>query len=85
MTESRWNDVALTKLSNVIGKANAEEVYAETLQALALESLHSADDLLRFAQHVREREGFVGAVGALLSVHAVMHGAKTKLKGIEGR
>ena len=81
MTASRWNDVALAKLSNVLGSAQGEEVYVETLRALVLDSLGSADDLFRFAQLVKERHGFAGAVGALLSVHAVIHGARSQQKG----
>lgn len=84
MTESRWNDVALAKLSNVVGKEHAEEVHSATLLALGLESLGSVDDLFSFAQRVKKLEGFVGAVGALLGVHAVMHGASSKLTGSEG-
>lgn len=83
MTASRWNEVALAKLSNVLGSALGEEVYVETLRALVLDSLGSADDLFRFAQLVKERDGFAGAVGALLSVHAVMHGAGSKQKSPE--
>lgn len=80
MTATRWNEVAIAKLSNVLGSAQGEEVYVETLRALVLDTLGSADDLFRFAQLVKERDGFAGAVGALLSVHAVMHGAKPKQK-----
>lgn len=83
MTASRWNDVALAKLSNVLGSAQAEEVYVETLRALVLDSLGSADDLFRFAQLVKQRAGFAGAVGALLGVHAVIHGARSKPKSPE--
>lgn len=79
MTETRWNEVALTKLSNVVGREQAEEVYAATMRDLDLESLRSPNDLFIFAQHVKKLEGFVGAVGALLSVHAVIHGASAKL------
>lgn len=75
MTPSRWDEVALEKLSNVVGSARAEEVFARTLRDLNLDQLRSADDLYSFAQQVRKLEGFVGAVGALLSVHAVIQGA----------
>ena len=83
MTSSQWNEVALAKLSNVLGSAQGEEVYVETLRALVLDNLGSADDLFRFAQLVKQRDGFVGAVGALLSVHAVMHGATSRHKSPE--
>lgn len=78
MNESRWNDVALAKLSNVLGNDKAREVHAAGLRIVDLEELRSPDDLYRFAQHVMTLGGFAGTVGALLSVHAVIHGAADK-------
>lgn len=75
MTPSSWSEVALAKLSNVLGKAKGEEVFAATLRELGLVQLSSADDLYVFAQQVIKLGGFAGAVGALLSVHSVIHGA----------
>jgi hypothetical protein len=75
VTAARWTAVALEKLSNVVGRERAEEVLATTLLELGVDDLRSANDLYAFAQRVKRMEGFVGAVGALLSVHAVIHGA----------
>ncbi len=71
-----WNTVALTKLTKVLGAERGSRAMTEALRALALDSLASADDLYRFARHLVAVGGFVGAVGGLLSLHAVMHGAR---------
>jgi len=75
MTESRWNDVALAKLTNVLGNIKARDIHAAALRAIELDNLRSPNDLYRFAQHVMTLGGFAGTVGTLLSVHAVVHGA----------
>ncbi|MEO7329807.1 MAG: hypothetical protein ABI193_14610 [Minicystis sp.] len=72
---SRWRDVALAKLSNVIGQAESERVLAQALQQIRMESFETADDLYRVGSALAALEGFVGTVGALLRLHAVMHGA----------
>jgi len=72
---TRWDDVALAKLTSVLGpekgRATREELFAE----LGISSLASPDDLYTFAQRLLARGGFAAAVGGLLSVHAVIHGA----------
>jgi hypothetical protein len=80
MTQLPWSEVALAKLSHVVGRAKAEEVFEATMRDLGLVELRSADDLYNFAQRVIKLDGFVGAVGALLSVHAVIHGATASSK-----
>ncbi|GAC1353155.1 MAG: hypothetical protein NVSMB1_23600 [Polyangiales bacterium] len=66
----------MVKLANVLGRAKAEDTMAAVLSALGLESLESPNDLYRFAaQLCRQGDGFVAAVGGLLGVHAVIHGA----------
>lgn len=75
MISSPWNDVAITKLSNVLGRARAEDVMSAALSEIGLPALTSADDLYRFARRLARAGGFVAAVGGLLSVHAVIHGA----------
>jgi hypothetical protein len=71
-----WNAVALGKLTKVLGAERGNRAMTEALRALTLDSLTSADDLYRFARHLAAGGGFVGAVGGLLSLHAVMHGAR---------
>lgn len=72
---SPWNDVALKKLSNVVGKAKAEAVMTSTLRDVGLSALESPDDLYKFAMRLTGLGGFVAAVGGLLCVHDVIHGA----------
>lgn len=79
MTDCPWNDVALAKLSAVVGRVKAEETMASALRELELESLGSVNDLYRFAKCLGQKGGFVAAVGGLLSVHAVIHGATERL------
>jgi hypothetical protein len=67
-----WNAVALAKLTKVLGAERGRRAMTEALQALALASL----DLYRFARHLVAGGGFAGAVGGLLRLHAVMHGAR---------
>ncbi|EYF05757.1 hypothetical protein [Chondromyces apiculatus] len=71
-----WHGIALGKLTNVLGAEAAHRAMEETLQGAGLTSLASADDLHRFAQVLLTRGGFAGAVGGLLSVHAVLRGAR---------
>ena len=74
---SRWDVVAREKLERVIGGAPGLAIYHRGLAALELESLQTADELHRFGQWLTTAEpGFAGAVGGLLAVHAVVHGAR---------
>lgn len=75
MERSRWDLAALQKLTRVLGETMAEDVFAATLREIGLSRLETANDLYRFAQQVIKMGGFVGAVGGLLSVHSVIHGA----------
>ena len=47
---------------------------SELLGELRLTALTSADDLYRFGARLAAQGGFAGAVGGLLSVHAVIRG-----------
>ena len=69
-----WNDVAHAKLAAVLGAAKAEALMSELLGELRLTALTSADDLYRFGARLAAQGGFAGAVGGLLSVHAVIRG-----------
>jgi hypothetical protein len=80
MTEPRaprteWDEIAASKLARVVGGVAAEEVRLRVLGELGMVRLESVDDLYRFARALAQQGGFAGAVGGLLSVHAVMHGA----------
>ncbi|RKH18763.1 hypothetical protein D7X74_08715 [Corallococcus sp. CA047B] len=70
-----WHGIAVAKLNSVLGPARGPVVLEEALRATGLSHISSADELHRFAQALITTGGFAGAVGGLLSVHAVMHGA----------
>ena len=73
---SIWDELALVKLANILGRPAAVRVMREVLAELRLGGLTSADELYRFSQALSSRDGFVGAVGAMLSVTALMRGAR---------
>lgn len=64
------------KLSRVFGERRAREITDATLNAAQLSSLETADELLRFGRALSQQGGFEGAVGAMLTVQAVMRGAR---------
>jgi hypothetical protein len=68
-------DLARGKLVRILGPEQGERVFAETLVAMQLESLESADQLYAFSERLVARGGMEAAVGALLGVAAVMRGA----------
>jgi hypothetical protein len=81
-----WDKVARDKLCSVLGREQGEAVMAQVLKQIGLTSLATPDELHRFAQHVARLDGFIAAVGALLSLHAVMHGASGTIgSGPQGR
>jgi hypothetical protein len=73
--------LALEKLTRVLGSARGQSVYAEVLVATGRPQIHSADDLHAFAEALSRRGGIEGAVGALLSVAAVLRGAEPRAVG----
>lgn len=64
-------------MSRVLGEERARRLASQILQRLAMD-LHTADDLYAFAAELQKLGGFEGAVGAMLSVRALMHGAAIK-------
>lgn len=64
------------KLVKVLGSEKAGRVEREVLEEIGLRELSTADDLLRFARALEKRGGFESALGAMLSVQAVLRGAK---------
>lgn len=66
--------LALTKMSNVLGAERARMLMERLLRELAIE-LETPDDLAHFAEALSRQGGFEGAVGAMLGVTAVMRGA----------
>jgi hypothetical protein len=67
--------LAAGKLTRVLGPERGTRVFAETLEALKMSTVQSADDLYAFAEGLAKRGGIEAAVAGLLSVAAVMRGA----------
>lgn len=70
--------LALEKLTRVLGEARAQRVFEETIATLPAQKLHDADDLYGFGERLVERGGIEAAVGRLISVAAVVRGASGK-------
>ena len=64
MRRSEWDELALDKLTRVLGRQQGERILQRTLSALGRPSLASEQDLYTFGQLVVAEEGFAGAVGA---------------------
>ncbi len=71
------HDLALGKMTRILGHERAHRLMSGILASLGIE-LRDADELLRFSKELSKLGGFEGAVGAMLSVRAVMSGAGTK-------
>lgn len=70
-----WNDVAIAKLTRVLGEKPGRDLMTATLGTLGVEEISSADQLRDFAMVLSSKGGFAAALGALLSVHAATYGA----------
>lgn len=68
-------DIARERIAAVLGFVAARRLVGEVVAETG-GKLETMDDLLRFGDRLAERKGFEGAIGAMLSVTAVMHGAK---------
>jgi hypothetical protein len=71
-------EVAREKLRRVLGPAQGERVFAETLRSLGTDALHSPDALYEFGESISQRGGIEAAVGRLLCVAAVMRGSSQR-------
>lgn len=74
---SEIRDLALTRMSKVLGPDRARQLMNKLLGELGID-LRSPDDLLQFADALSRLGGFEGAVGAMLGVTAVLRGATRK-------
>ena len=74
---SELHELALSKMSRVLGEQRAYRLASEILERLGIH-LDTADDLHAFATELSKLGGFEGAVGAMLSVRALMNGAAIK-------
>lgn len=75
-SDTTYRELAATKLAKLVGPERAPQLVASVCERASLRSLDSPDDLLRFADALGEEGGFVGALGALLRVRAILDGAK---------
>jgi hypothetical protein len=73
-----WDQLASTKLAKVVGEVEADSILRDAFKQLGLTSLSSADELYALAQNLSRRVGFVATVGALLSLTAVLRGARAQ-------
>lgn len=72
---SELSQLALRKMTSVLGAERARQLMTSVLTELRLSDLESPDDLFRFAGELSKLNGFEAAVGAMLGVTAVMRGA----------
>ena len=70
---TNWHEVALAKLSSVMGPIVGQHLAESVLEELGLVSLSSPADLRRFAAALATRGGFASAVAALLTLHVAMY------------
>lgn len=70
---TNWHEVALAKLTSVMGPAAGRQLAASVLAELQLDALSSPAELRLFAAALSTRGGFAGAVAALLTLHAAMY------------
>jgi hypothetical protein len=75
-TPNDYHAYAEAKLRVVLGEAKAASALTSTLESLGLRRIETVEDLHRFGRALVAAGGFAGAVGGLLTVHAVMHGAR---------
>ena len=66
--------LAVEKMDRVLGRSRARQLLARILADTGL-TLTTADDLYAFSAELAKLPGFEGAVGGMLSVEAVLHGA----------
>ena len=69
-----FHDLAIEKMTSVLGESRARQLTAQILAEAGLQ-LDTADDLHAFSRELAKLPGFEGAVGAMLGVQAVLHGA----------
>ncbi len=78
----KFHELALTKMTRILGERRANRLMGQILASLNIE-LRGPDELLRFAAELSKLGGFEGAVGAMLSVQAVMNGASAEVQSAE--
>ncbi len=74
---TEWDDLALGKLQRILGVPEGNAIFAQALTKCGLPHLGSATDVYRFAECLKLESPVVAAIGAMLSLSAVMKGADT--------
>lgn len=74
---TNWDAVARAKLTHILGAQKCEQTLAKALSTVGLVSIRSAHDLKRVADALKPEGGLIGVTGALLSLHATIHGSKS--------
>jgi hypothetical protein len=74
-SEPSLAQLALDKLTRVLGAVQAQRVFGQTLAAAQLADIRTPDELYTFGDQLSKHGGFEAAVGRLLTVAAVIRGA----------
>ncbi len=80
-SETPLGRLALEKLERIFGPAAAKRLFDQTLEAAALVSLDSAEDLYTFGEQLASRSGMEAAAGRLITVAAMLRGASGRSAG----
>lgn len=72
---SGLTQLALDKLTRVLGAEQGKRAFSQTLVAVRLTDLRTPNELYTFGEHLSKQGGFEAAVGRLLTVAAVIRGA----------
>lgn len=71
-------DLALEKLTNVLGPDRASAVLRGILAEAGLPHISTPQDLMVFAETLQRRTGVEGAVGSILGFQALLRGASRR-------
>jgi len=64
--------IAHDKLTRVFGRERGEELLTSVLLEAKLKRIDTTDDLLRVADALKKRGGFIATTGVILEVQAMM-------------
>lgn len=73
--EPPLSELALDKLTRVLGDEKGRRVYGAVLLEAGLREIRTANDLYLFSERLSRHGGFEAAVGGMLGVAAVLRGA----------
>jgi hypothetical protein len=73
--DTTLEQLALDKLTRVLGAPEGRRLFHKTLAKSGLTAIRTADDLYLFGDQLSRESGFASAVGRLLTVAAVLRGS----------